>query len=255
MAVEASRRRLSDAPILILEPHFDDAALSCAALLDRGRAVDVVTVFAGEPDPPRRGAWDEVCGFADSAEALATRRQEQAAAFAGAAHRVGSLPLLERQYLDGARPDSDHVAIGAAVTGWAARNPAGLVALPAGAGWSAPGVVRRAARLVGRDRVRPHEAHVLVRDAALAVLNADWTPLLYEELPYLFGGRADGAARTAARGAGRRAVAVVEEVDSARKAARIACYASQVPGISPAGAALDDPAALPPVERYWLLEP
>lgn len=255
MAIAASRRRLSEAPILILEPHFDDAALSCAALLDRPAPLEILTVFAGDPESPRRGAWDELAGFADSAAALSARRAEQAAAFAGSPHRVRSLALVEQQYLDGPRPASDLEAIGREVTEWAARNPGGLVALPAGAGWGAPGVVRRLARLAGRSRVRPHDAHVLVRDAALAALTDDWSPLLYEELPYLLGGTGDRAARAAARRAGRRPVELAEPVDRDRKAARIAHYASQLPLISPAELQLDDPAALPPVERYWLLEP
>jgi hypothetical protein len=255
LAVEASRRRLSEAPILILEPHFDDAALSCAVLLDRQAPLDILTVFAGDPETPRRGSWDELAGFADSAAALTARREEHVAAFAGSPHRVRLLTLVEQQYLDAPRPDSDLDAIGREVTEWAAQNPGGLVALPAGAGWSAPGVVRRLARLAGRDRVRPHHAHLLVRDAALAALSDEWAPLLYEELPYLLGGPADRAARTAGRRAGRDALELAEPVDRDRKAARIAHYASQLPLISPEGRELDDPAALPPVERYWLLEP
>jgi hypothetical protein len=255
LAIEASRRRLSEGPVLVLEPHFDDAALSCAALLDRHAPLDVVTVFAGDPESPRHGSWDELAGFPNSAAALSARRGEHASAFAGSPHRVRGLALVEQQYLDGPRPDSDFEAIGQEVTEWAARNPGGLVALPAGAGWSAPGVVRRLARLAGRDRVRPHHAHLLVRDAALAALSDEWEPLLYEELPYLLGGRADGAARAAARRAGRDAVELAEPVDRGRKAARIARYASQLPLISPDGRQLDDPTALPPVERYWLLQP
>ena len=255
MAIEASQRRLSEGPVLVLEPHFDDAALSCAALLDRQAPLDVVTVFAGDPESPRRGSWDELAGFPDSTAALSARREEHASAFAGSPHRVRALALVEQQYLDGPRGDSDLEAIGREVTEWAARNPGGLVALPAGAGWSAPGVLRRLARLAGRDRVRPHHAHLLVRDAALAALTDEWAPLLYEELPYLFGGPADRAVRAAARRAGRDALEVGEPVDRDRKAARIAHYVSQLPLISPDGRQLDDPAALPPVERYWLLEP
>ena len=254
MAIEASRRRLVEAPILLLEPHFDDAALSCAALLDRPTPLDVLTVFAADPESPRQGSWDELASFADSAAALSARREEHAAAFAGSPHRVRALALVEQQYLDGPRPDSDLAAIGREVAEWAAENPGGLVALPAGAGWSAPGVVRRLARAVGHEPVRPHHAHVLVRDAALAALSDEWSPLLYEELPYLFGGPADRAARSAARRAGRDAVELAEPVDCDRKAARIAHYASQLRLISPEGRQLDDPAALPPVERYWLLE-
>jgi hypothetical protein len=255
LAIEASGRRLSESNVLILEPHFDDAALSCAMLLDRQAPLDVVTVFAADPESPRRGSWDELAGSSDSTAALAARREEHAFAFAGSPHRVRALALVEQQYLDGPRPDSDLEAIGQAVTEWAARNPGGLVALPAGAGWSAPGVVRRLARLAGRDRVRPHHAHLVVRDAALAALSDEWAPLLCEEVPYLVGGPADGAARDAARRAARAAVELTEPLDRGRTAARIARYASQVALISSDGRRLDETYAWPSVERYWLLEP
>jgi LmbE family N-acetylglucosaminyl deacetylase len=253
-AAAASRPRLSETPILIVEPHFDDAAFSCAAVLDRAEPVDVVTVFASEPEPPRRGYWDAVCGFADSREAIASRRAEHAAAFGGSPHRLSSLPLVERQYLDADRPHSDARAIRDAVAEWAGRHPGGIVALPAGAGWSANALVRRVACALGRERVRPHREHLYVRDSALLGLSDAWTPLLYEELPYLFGGAGDGEAARAARSVIRRCTPVIEPVDRAKKAARIAHYSSQVPFISPANRRLDDPAALPPVERYWLLE-
>jgi LmbE family N-acetylglucosaminyl deacetylase len=238
---------------LILEPHFDDAALSCAALLAREVPIDVVTVFAGEPTPPVRGHWDETCGFADSREALVARRAEQAAAFAGLPHRLSSLPVLERQYIE-RRTDADRATIASAVEEWAGQNPGGIVALPAGAGWRAPGIVRRLARIAGRDRLRPHAEHIVVRDAALAAIGAEWTPLLFEELPYLGGGRADRAAREAASAVGRRARLVEEQVDREAKARRVASYGSQLPWISPPGGRLDEPASLPGVERYWLLE-
>ena len=248
-----SSSRFSDGPVLILEPHFDDAALSCAALLERVRPIDVVTVFGGEPNPPVRGHWDETCGFADSREALAARRAEQAAAFAGSSHRLSSLRVLERQYVE-RRVDSDRSAIAEAVADWASRNPGGLVALPAGAGWRAPGWLRRLARLAGRDRIRPHPEHVFVRDAALSALGPGWTPLLYEELPYLAGGPADRAVRKVAQREARRARLVEARVDRKEKARRIALYASQVALISPPGCRLDDPPSLPAIERFWLLE-
>jgi hypothetical protein len=253
MVKAASTGRLSDGPLLILEPHFDDAALSCAALLAREKPIDVVTVFDGEPDPPRRGHWDETCGFADSREALAARRAEQAAAFAGSPHRLSSLPILERQYVD-ERTDADRAAIAGAVEAWAGLNPGGLVAMPAGAGWGASGWLRRPARLVGRGRIRPHGEHLVVRDAALSALGGDWRPLLYEELPYLLGGPADREVRAVARREGLRADLHVAEVDAREKARRIAKYVSQVSLISPPGGRLDDPVSLPAVERYWLLE-
>jgi hypothetical protein len=254
LAVAASQNPLSDAPILLVAPHFDDAALSCYALLDGGRPIDIVTVFAGAPEPSVVAYWDELSGFADSAEALEARRAEDAVALTAGGHRFVYLPLLEDQY-GGERGEEQRAEVAAAVESWTAEHPAGLVALPAGAGWGAPRAIRPLLRRLGRGRVPPHPDHLFVRDAALASLgDAKWTPLLYEEQPYDRSGRAAGEASRLAARLGRRAVEVVLEVDRAAKARRIAHYASQVPLISPPEGRLDDPSVLAGTERYWLLE-
>jgi hypothetical protein len=253
LAVAASPSPLSDAPILLLAPHFDDAALSCSALLD-GRPIDVVTVFAGGPEPPVRAYWDELSGFPDSAAALEARRAEDAAALAGSGHRLVYLTLLEEQY-GGERGAGQRAAIQAPVETWAAEHPAGVVALPAGAGWRAPRPIRALLRRLGRGRVPPHPDHLFVRDAALgSAPNATWTPLLYEEQPYDRSGRAAGEASRIAARLGLRAAEIVLQVDPVAKARRIAHYASQVGLISPPEGRLDDPSTLAATERYWLLE-
>jgi hypothetical protein len=84
-------------------------------------------------------------------------------------------------------------------------------------------------------------------------VSADWTPVLYEELPYLYGGGADGAVGAVARRHGLEPEPTAEYVDREQKAARIASYASQVRLISPEGRPLDRADALPRVERYWVL--
>ena len=238
-----------DAPILVVEPHYDDAALSCSAFLDRERPLDVLTAFAGVPDPPRRGDWDRICGFADSRESIAVRAAESAAAFADLPHRLSTLPLLEGQYVD-VRESQDSGAVGSAIRAWADENPGGLVALPAGAGRPRDLLVR----LARRRRIPPHPDHLFVRDSALAAADGRWTPVLYEELPYLVGRSPRKEVQRLAAGLGLAAKAVELPVNRARKAARIAVYRSQVRLISPPGMALDDPSALPAIERYWLLE-
>jgi hypothetical protein len=232
-----------------VEPHFDDAALSCSALLERERPLDVLTALAGDPDPPRRGDWDRICGFADSREGLATRAAESAAAFAGLPHRVSTLPLLEAQYV-GVRNPGDSEALVRAIDDWVQRNPGGLIALPAGAGRRSTGL----GRLAGRKRIRFHPDHLFVRDAGLAALDDRWTPLLYEELPYVAGGSADEEVERLAAAFDRDAVLAEPAIDRTQKAARIAAFRSQVRLISPPEMPLDDPTALPAIERYWLLE-
>jgi LmbE family N-acetylglucosaminyl deacetylase len=231
-------------PLLLLSPHFDDAALSCSALLERGERVQVVTVFAGEPSPPRRGEWDEVCGFRDSAESLRTRRAEDERALAE--HELSFLPLHEGQYLEGPRPVEDAGTLADAVVA-----ADGVLAVPAGAGWRGSRLRRRLERAL-RRRVDPgrHPDHVFVRDAALAAAG-DRSVVLYEEVPYAFGGVADGEAAAVARLLGRELVALELPVDREAKAKRLAAYESQLPFIW--DERLDRAEALPPVERYWLL--
>lgn len=213
----------------------------------------MVTVFAGAPEPPVTGFWDEICGFVDSAEGIETRRAEETAALSAGGHRLTFLPLLEDQY-GGGRGADERGQIVAAVSAWAAAHPGGLVALPGGAGWIAPAPVRALLRALARPRVRPHPDHLFVRDAALGATDAGWTPLLYEEYPYSLGGGAAGQVSRLAGRLGRRAGELVLPVDQEAKARRIAHYVSQVALISPPGKRLDDPSSLPAIERYWLLE-
>lgn len=215
--------------MLLVSPHCDDAALSCSALLERREPVDVLTVFGGSPEPPRRGYWDERCGFADSAEAVRVRREEELRALAG--HRVTFLELLEDQYLDGPRAPADASVIEQAVARWT-----GLVAAPAAAGRTG-----RLARL-RRSWVPQHPDHVFVRDAVLRA--AHGPVLLYEEFPY---------ARTGTGRGPRGAQLLVLPVDRVAKARRISAYVSQLPYLGSPDEAFDRPEALPDEERYWRL--
>jgi GlcNAc-PI de-N-acetylase len=241
-------------PLLVVSPHFDDAAFSCAALLDRGQPVEVLTVCAGEPDPPRAGWWDVRCGFASSAESVPARRREDEEALRPGGHTLRFLDLLELQYLDGPRPAQDADWIAESVRTWLAGTDGGTVALPAGAGWAPYWLPARVAIKLRKPRgPEPHHDHVFTREALLRADLGDSGLVLYEELPYLWGGSADRAARRAAAEHGYRAQAHTLPVDKEAKAERVAAYASQVPFMSPAEGRLDSPEVLPPTERYWQL--
>jgi LmbE family N-acetylglucosaminyl deacetylase len=252
--------QLRRAPLLVVSPHLDDAALSCAVLLERDVPVDVVTVFAGLPDRPRATFWDEICGFADSGESIPARRKEEELAFNGSCHRVSHMDLLESGYLDGQRDAADGVAIGEVVNRWIARNAAApvlFVAAPVGAGMRRPRWRERAARIIGpKEGLPQHPDHLFVRDATLRAVSASSALLvLYEELPYVFSHRGDEEAlRVARRSRRRRLLQLALPVDLDTKAHRLAAYASQVPHLRGDGTRLDDPARLPPTERYWILE-
>jgi hypothetical protein len=244
-------------PILVVAPHQDDAALSCAALLAATGPVDVLTVFTGLPEPPRTGWWDVECGFADSGESVPLRNDEERRALEPAVRRLELLGLLEAQHLDGERPESDRARLAEAVVGWVElEGPAATVAVPVGAGWR-PGFVSAQLVRAGLARnpgARPSPAHLYVRDVVLDALAGRPARLLaYEELPYLWGGRGESEAQRVARARGLHATPHVVEVDRRAKAERIAVYASQIPHISPPTGRLDDPSVLPAEECYWQL--
>jgi LmbE family N-acetylglucosaminyl deacetylase len=258
-SAQAQRRLpdpLDDEPLLVLAPHCDDAALSCAALIARARPIEVLTVFAGEPEPPRRSSWDRTTGFVDSAASVATRRAEERAAFADTPHTLRFLELLEGEYLDAPRPRADADAITAAAAAWLDAHPNGIVAVPAGAGVR-PGRLRATLRrLVRRGGRLRHPDHVVVRDAGLdAALAAGRArqALLYEDFPYSWAQGADDEVRRVVRSRRAGATPLVVSVDRDEKATRIARYGSQVPHLREAGRRVDLADDVPPHERYWLL--
>jgi hypothetical protein len=239
-------------PLLLVSPHLDDAVLSCEALVGGEEPIDVLNVFTGAPDPPQRGWWDLECGFANSDESVAARKREDEGAFAGTPHRRAHLDLLELQHTP-RRTREDRRAICVAVTDWLGRNPDGIVALPAGAGCRQH-LPARWLRKLTRSKCSPpqHMDHLNVRNAVLRGLpSAEIKILLYEEVPYVFGGGADWEVHRLSKGRNVQPISVA--VDRERKAARVAAYASQIPHISPDEGRLDDPSILPTHERYWLL--
>lgn len=67
--------------VAIVSPHLDDAVLSLGAFIARavrqGARVDVVTVFAGDPDSNAPAEpWDASCGYLLAGEVAAARREE-----------------------------------------------------------------------------------------------------------------------------------------------------------------------------------
>lgn len=242
----------------MVAPHPDDAALSCSSLLSLPGPIDVLTVLAGAPDPPRRGFWDVRCGFTGSEQSIPARRQEEAKALGGSVQRLELMDLVDCQYLDGPRPEAHRTALIERVTRWVSETDAPCtVAGPAGAGWR-PGpvaswLVRRG--LARQPGPRPSPDHLFVREVLLDGLSGlgGVQLLLYEELPYAWGGPADKEAERAARAHSRTAQPLSLPVDRDAKARRVAAYKSQIAHISPPQGRVDDPRVLPATERYWRL--
>jgi LmbE family N-acetylglucosaminyl deacetylase len=68
-------------PVVVISPHFDDAALSLGATISmlsrHGVTPTVVTVMANDPETDEVGRrWDLICGFANAADAARGRRDE-----------------------------------------------------------------------------------------------------------------------------------------------------------------------------------
>ena len=88
--------------VTILSPHLDDAVFSLGAAIARatrsGAGVEVVTVFAGDPDASApSGAWDARSGFRTCGEAIQARRSEdlRACSLLGASTRWLSFADLQ----------------------------------------------------------------------------------------------------------------------------------------------------------------
>ncbi len=248
---------LRERPLLLLEPHLDDAALSCAALLAREAPIDVFAVLVGRPDPPQQGSWDRLTGFASSDESIAARIEEEQTALADTPHRLALGDLLEGQYLNGGRRRrEDAGALASAIWNWLDLAGRGIVAVPAGAG-SPLRRTDRVLRRLGASTASPlqHPDHLFVRDAAVEALDArsDGQILFYEEFPYRWGSPADREIDRIARSRRRPLEAITIMVDRRVKADRIRKYASQVAYLTIRGRDIASSTHLPVDERYWLL--
>lgn len=135
---------------LILSPHFDDAVLSCFHLA--GQQCTVINVFDSLPpaDAPMT-EWDLRTGSTSARERMIERRAEDASAMSLTAWTALGLGLY--------RPDTQIGDVIAALEGVVEASD--KVVVPAG---------------IGR-----HPAHVMVRDAALAL---DANVYMYADHPY-----------------------------------------------------------------------
>lgn len=177
-------------PCFVVSPHLDDAVFSCGMLLATHPGSVVCTVFAGEPPTRQVTAWDRACGFANSHEAMVTRRREDVRALALCGARPVHLGFLDAQY--GAPPrvtdiaeqiahawrasgirtlivplglyHGDHVTTSDA---WrlllAARTPAACIAYEDALYRTQRGIVRDKREQLARERIamRPLPEHVL----------------------------------------------------------------------------------------------
>lgn len=141
--------------VIVVSPHLDDAALSCACRIRSGGIEQVVTVFAGlESDTTPLSDWDRITRATSARARCAERRAEDAAAWRSIDQPFTHLPFAESE---AANIPAIRAALRSILTG------AELLLAPAGIGG--------------------HPHHLLVRDLVLAEARSARV-ILYADLPY-----------------------------------------------------------------------
>jgi LmbE family N-acetylglucosaminyl deacetylase len=202
--------------IVVVSPHFDDAALGAAHLLTSYPGSTVVTVLAGRPPdyPDQVTDWDAAGGFHTGDDVVAVRREEDKAAMASMEASPVWLEFPDHQYLaPEARPTPKEVAP-ALQEAIAAADPT-AVFLPLG--------------LANPDHVLTHDAGLLAR-TALAEDGREPYWFCYEDAGYkhLPGLMAWRIAKLFRSGLWPTPAVVPTVPDMARKRTAIGHYASQI---------------------------
>jgi len=228
--------------IVVVSPHFDDAALGAAHLLHFHQDCTVVTVMGGRPAayPEEVTQWDAAGGFRAGDDVVAVRREEDREAMAVLGAGTVWLEFVDHQYVP---PD---------------RRPAPADVAPA---------LERALRDIGPtavfipmglanpDHGLTHTAGLLVRESLDAGTGGPvwfaYEDAGYTHLPGLLAWRISTMFR---RGLWPTPSIVPAPVDMAVKREAIACYASQVAALEHEHLLGERLAAGVP-EQYWRLDP
>jgi LmbE family N-acetylglucosaminyl deacetylase len=246
MAVEEVTWGLVDRALLsrivVVSPHFDDAILGAAHLLDTYHGSTVITVLGGRPPvyPPEPTDWDACGGFVAGDDVVALRRQEDVAAMDYVHATPVWLEFADHQYLAKEdRPGATDVApaLEAAIS---AAEPT-AVFLPMG--------------LANPDHVLTHDAGLLVRSALDASGDGPawfgYEDHGYKHIPGILAWR---VAKLFKSGLWPTPAVVAVEPDMERKRAAISFYKSQIAPLERDHVLSERLAANVP-EQYWRLAP
>jgi LmbE family N-acetylglucosaminyl deacetylase len=226
--------------IVVLSPHFDDAAMGAGQMLIRHAEAKttVITVLGGRPptypDPPT--SWDALGGFRAGDDVVGVRREEDRAGLEVLGADPVWLDFPDHQYLEVAdRPTPEEVApvLEDAI---AAQTPT-AVFVPMG--------------LANPDHVMTHAAALIVRER-----RQEWAWFAYEDhgykhIPGILAWRVSKLFRSGLWPT-PALVPVASETEAKRKA--IWCYASQIPPLERDHALTERLAANVP-EQFWRLAP
>ncbi len=233
--------------IVVVSPHFDDAALGAAHLLTTYPGSTVVTVLAGRPPayPDQVTEWDAAGGFVSGDDVVGARQEEDRAAMASLGAEPVWLDFPDHQYLDPPdRPTPSEVAPALQEAIVAARPTA--VFLPLG--------------LANPDHVLTHDAGVMVRESLVAGSAGDaggepawfgYEDAGYKHLPGMLAWRVSKLFRS---GLWPTPSVVPVQPDMDRKRTAVMLYASQVGPLEQDHLLSERLAANTP-EQYWRLSP
>jgi LmbE family N-acetylglucosaminyl deacetylase len=232
--------------IVVLSPHFDDAAMGAGHLLGSYDETTVVTVLGGRPpsypDPP--SDWDALGGFKAGDDVVALRREEDAAAMQVLESSYRWLEFADHQYLappDRPRPEEVAPVLAATI---AELNPTSVF-VPMGLG--------------NPDHVMVHDASLLVRadeaeGGGTGQASREWFCYEdhgYKHIPGLLAWRVAKLLRSKPW----PTPAIVPHVpDEERKRRAIWCYTSQIPPLEQDHALTARMEGRVP-EQFWRLAP
>jgi LmbE family N-acetylglucosaminyl deacetylase len=224
--------------IVVVSPHFDDAALGAAHLLTTYAGSTVITVLAGWPPayPADVTDWDACGGFKTGDDVVAARREEDRAAMVYLQATPVWLEFADHQYLakgDRPRPEQVAPALESAIR---AAEPS-AVFLPMG--------------IANPDHVLTHDAGLLAREQ---LSDGPITWFCYEDHGYkhIPGMLAWRVTKLFKSGLWPTPAIVPIEPDMIRKRAAIDLYKSQIPPLQRDHALADRLDANVP-EQYWRL--
>ncbi len=224
--------------IVVVSPHFDDAAMGAGHLLGSYPDTTVITVLAGRPPayPEVPSDWDALGGFGPGDDVVAARRLEDLAAMEVLESGHRWLEFADHQYVAPAdRPTPADVAPTLAAT-IAELNPT-AVFVPMGLG--------------NPDHVMVHDASLLVRQEQLDRTWFCYEDHGYKHIPGLLAWRVAKLLKTQPW----PTPAIVPHVpDEERKRRAIWAYTSQIPPLERDHALSARMEARVP-EQFWRLDP
>jgi LmbE family N-acetylglucosaminyl deacetylase len=224
--------------VVVVSPHFDDAAMGAGHLLASYPDTTVITVLAGRPPvyPEVPSEWDALGGFKAGDDVVAARRQEDLAAMAVLESDHRWLEFSDHQYL--APPERPQPADVAPVLANAISDiDPTSVFVPMGLG--------------NPDHVMVHEASLLVREQLPDRLWFCYEDHGYKHIPGLLAWRVAKLLRSHPW----PTPAIVPHVpDEERKRRAIWCYTSQIPPLEQDHALTARMEGRVP-EQFWRLDP